>query len=307
MAQHIVVGAGQVGTRLAALLTDSGHEVRLVSRTGNAIDGVTAVRADASDRDSLLHAAGGADVVYNCVNPAYHAWQREWPIIADNFVAASEATGAVLVTLGNLYGYGLVDGPITEQTPLNAHTRKGRVREAMWRQALAAHEAGRIRATEVRASDYIGEAGGQTNFGERVIPAMRAGRPILLMGRTDQPHTWTFTGDAARMLAIAGTDERAWGHAWHVPSCAPRTQAQVIADLSDALGVPMPRIRTAGSLMLRVVGLFNPDARELVEMLYEFNRPFVMDSILSEQTFGVDPTPWEMIIEETVQRNAVTV
>lgn len=307
MAQHVVVGAGQVGTRLATLLNHTGHEVRLVSRTGNTVTGVAAARADAGDRDALVRATSDADVIYNCVNPPYRAWEREWPPIASNFITAAEAAGAVLVTLGNLYGYGIVDGPITERTPLNPHTRKGRVREAMWREALAAHEAGRIRATEVRASDYIGEAGGQTNFGERVVPAMRAGKPIILMGRTDQPHTWTFTGDAARMLAAAGADERAWGHAWHVPSCAPRTQAQVIADLAEAMAAPMPRIRTAGAWTLRAVGLFNPDARELVEMLYEFDRPFVMDSTLSERTFGLSPTAWEGIIAETLRRNAVPV
>lgn len=306
MANHVVVGAGQVGTRLATVLNQSDHEVRLVSRTGNTVAGVTAVRADAGDRDALSRATAGAEVIYNCVNPPYRAWEREWPPIADNFITAAEAAGAVLVTLSNLYGYGIVAGPITERTPLNAHTRKGRVREAMWRQALAAHEAGRIRATEVRASDYIGEAGVQTNFGERVIPAMRAGKPIILMGRTDQPHTWTFTGDAARMLATAGTDERAWGRAWHVPSPAPRTQAQVVADLADVMDVAMPRIRAAGPWMLRAVGLFNPDARELVEMLYEFDRPFVMDSTLSQRTFGLEPTEWTQIITETLQRNVVT-
>jgi nucleoside-diphosphate-sugar epimerase len=173
----------------------------------------------------------------------------------------------------------------------------------MWSEALAAHEAGRIRATEVRASDYIGEAGSQTNFGARVIPAMRAGKSITLMGRTDQPHTWTFTGDAAQLLARVSSDERAWGRPWHVPSCAPRTQAEVITDLAEGLRVPVPRIRTAGPWMLRTAGLFNRDVRELVEMSYEFDRPFVMDSTQTERTFGMEPTPWSEIIAETLRRN----
>lgn len=303
MSKHVIVGAGQVGSRLAAGLVESGHDVRLVSRRGTSQAGVTALRADAGDRDSLLGVTTGADVIYNCVNPPYHAWEREWPTIADNLIAAAEDAGAVLVTLSNLYGYGMVDGPMTPDTPLASHTRKGRVRAAMWRQALAAHEAGRIRATEVRASDYIGEGGTQTNFGARVFPAMRAGKSITLLGRTDQPHTWTFTGDAARLLATVGSDERAWGRPWHVPSCAPRTQAQVITDLAEGLGVPVPRIRTAGPWMLRAAGLFNRDIRELVEMLYEFDRPFVMDATLTEQTFGVAPTSWAEIIAETLRRN----
>jgi nucleoside-diphosphate-sugar epimerase len=305
MGQHVIVGAGQVGTRLASRLHTEGHTVRLVSRTGNTVAGAQGIQADASDRAGLLAATADADVIYNCINPPYHRWERDWPPMADNLILAAEDAGAVLVTLSNLYGYGAVDATMTEETPMSPHTRKGRVRARMWQDALSAHRAGRIRTTEVRASDYIGEAGDQTNFGERVIPRMLAGKPVMLMGRTDQPHTWTYTGDAARLLAVVGQDDRAWGQAWHVPSCAPRTQEQVIVDLAAAIGVPAPRIRAAGSGMLRLVGVFNPPARELVEMLYEFDRPFVMDSALTQRTFGIEPTPWEAIIAETVRVNGV--
>ena len=301
----VIVGAGQVGTRLAGLLADQGHAARLVSRTGNSIPGVEGVSADASDHAALLDATSGATVIYNCINPPYHRWERDWPAMNANLIAAAEQSGAVLVTLSNLYGYGAVDGPMTEGTALSAHTRKGRVRARMWEEALAAHREGRIRTTEVRASDYIGEASDQTNFGVRIFPRMMAGKSIMLMGKVDQPHTWTYTGDAATLLARVGQDEQAWGRAWHVPSCEPRTQEEVIADLAQGLGVEMPKIRTAGAGMLRVVGLFNKPAGELVEMLYEFDRPFVMDSSLTQRTFGLEPTPWGEIIAQTLRANGV--
>jgi nucleoside-diphosphate-sugar epimerase len=303
MNTHAIVGAGQVGIRLARLLIDNGESVRLVSRRGTSLDGARVIAADAADRESLLAATTGADVIYNCVNPAYHSWQTQWPPIAHNLIDAAEHADAVLVTLSNLYGYGPVDHAMTEDLPLPGHTRKGSVRANMWHEALAAHEAGRIRATEVRASDYIGESGSQTNFGERVIPKLRAGRTVTLMGRADQPHSWTYTGDAARLLSIVGTDERAWGKAWHVPSNPPVTQAQVNADLAAGMDVAVPKIRIVGAGMLRTVGLFNPDARELVEMLYEFDRPFVMDSTKAQRTFDMAPTPWPEVIQETLRRN----
>ena len=305
MDKHVIVGAGQVGTRLAASLAEQGRPVRLVSRTGNSIPGVEGVSADASDRAALVRATHDASVIYNCINPPYHRWVQDWPTMNANLIAAAEDSGAVLVTLSNLYGYGAVDGPMTEDTPLIAHTRKGQVRARMWDEALAAHREGRIRATEVRASDYIGEASDQTNFGVRIFPRMRAGKPIMLMGRVDQPHTWTYTGDAAALLARVGQDEQAWGRAWHVPSCDPHTQAEVVAQLADGMGVPMPKIRTAGAGMLRMVGLFNKPAGELVEMLYEFDRPFVMDSTLTQRTFDLEPTPWDEIIAETLRVNDV--
>lgn len=306
MSTHTIVGAGQVGSRLASLLVGRGKSVRLVSRRGSTVEGAKGLHADAADAGALLAAVDGSNVIYNCINPPYHRWQTEWPPMATNLIKATEANDAVLVTLSNLYGYGPVDLPMTEDTPLSAHTRKGAVRVQMWQQALAAHQSGRIRATEVRASDYIGEAGDQTNFGDRVIPKLRAGEAVTLMGRADQPHTWTYTGDAARLLSVVGSDERAWGRAWHVPSNTAVTQAQVIEDLAVGLGVAVPKIRTVGAGMLRLVGLFNPAARELVEMLYEFDRPFVLDSSRAEATFGLSPTPWAEIIDETLARNGVS-
>ncbi len=303
MRTHTVVGAGQVGTRLASLLAEQGQEVRLVSRRGTAPDGIKAISADASDLDSLQAASSGSDVIYNCINPAYHRWVQDWPPMSANLIAAAQAQQAVLVTLSNLYGYGPVEAPMTEQTPLSAHTRKGAVRAQMWREALAAHEAGRIRAVEVRASDFIGDAGDQTNFGDRVIPRLRAGKAVSMLGKLDQPHTWTYTGDAATLLATVGSRPDAWGKAWHVPSTSPRTQEQVIKDLACELEVPVPKMRTLGAGMLRTAGLFNPTIRELVEMLYEFDQPFIMDSSAARETFGLEPTTWDEVIAEVVRRN----
>ena len=157
---------------------------------------------------------------------------------------------------------------------------------------------------EVRGSDYIGEAGQQVVFGSRVVDNLRAGKPLSLLGRTDMPHTWTYTGDVAATLAMVATDDRAYGHAWHVPSNDPRTQAQVVADLADVLEVPVPRIRTAGPVILRAMGVVNPAMGELVEMLYEFQHPFVMDSTPAQTMFGLKPTAWETVIEQNVRANA---
>lgn len=300
---HTVLGAGQVGTRLASLLAQQGQEVRLVSRRGVAPEGIKAISADAADLDALQSAASGSDVIYNCINPAYHRWVQDWPPMSANIITTAQTQQAVLVTLSNLYGYGPVDAPMTEQTPLTAHTRKGAVRAQMWREALAAHEAGRIRAVEVRASDFVGDAGDQTNFGDRVIPKMRAGKAVSMMGKLDQPHTWTYTGDAATLLATVASRPDAWGQVWHVPSNAPRTQEQVVTDLAAELGVPVPKMRTLGAGMLRTAGVFNPTIRELVEMLYEFDRPFIMDSSAAQATFGLAPTQWDEVIAEIVRRN----
>lgn len=297
MSKHTIVGAGQVGTRLAELLRDRGETVRLVSRTGNGPEGVTAISADATDLDSLRSATAGSDVIYNCLNPRYHRWPVDWPPMADNLLACTGE--GLLVTLSNLYGYGPVAGPMTEKAPMVGHTVKGGVRARMWEQALAAP----VRTVEVRASDYIGEGGAQVVFGDRVVPRIRAGKTVRVIGDPDQPHTWTYTGDVAMTLAAVAAEEAAWGRAWHVPSNAPRSQREVVGDLAAALGLGAPAVKTIPRPILRLAGAFNPELREVLEMLYEFDGPFVMDSTAAQTQFGLKPTPWDEVIEETLLRN----
>lgn len=302
MSTHLVVGAGPIGSAAAGLLADQGHHVVVASRSGRAPShpGVTAASVDAADRNHLVELADGAAAIYNCVNPPYHRWPQEWPPIAQSLLNAAEATGAVLATVSNLYGYGPVQGPLTEAAPLAATGSKGRVRAQMFADALAAHEDGRIRMTEVRGSDYVGP-GAQSHMGERVVPRVLAGRKVSVLGSADTPHSWTYTHDMARMLVVAAADERAWGRAWHVPSNPPRTQRQVVSDLARVAGVPPVAVGTVPSVALAAMGLVNPTMRELQETRYQFTEPFVMDSSDAQQTFGLRPTPWDDVLRAVLR------
>jgi nucleoside-diphosphate-sugar epimerase len=276
--------------------------VALVSRSGSGdeVDGVTRVAADAGDLERLCEIARGCVALYNCVNPAYHRWPTDWPPVAAALLGAAERAGAVLATASNLYGYGPVEGTLTESLPLAAAGNKGRVRAQMFRDALTAHEAGRVRITEVRGSDYVGPSA-ESHLGERVVPRLLAGRKVSVIGAADQPHTWTYTHDMARMLVTAAGDERAWGRAWHAPSNPPRTQRQAIDDMARVAGVAPVAVGVAPTVALRMLGLVNPTVRELGETLYQFERPFVMDSSAAEQTFGLAPTPWDEVLAVTLR------
>src|SRR3954471_15893734 len=146
MALHVIVGKGPVGTTTAQELVARGHLVRVLSRSGGrSTDSVEHRQVDATDADALAAAAHGAAALYNAVNPAYNRWATDWPPVANALLTTAERTGAVLVTMSNLYVYGAPTGPMGPSSPLAATDRKGRVRIAMWREALAAHEAGRVR------------------------------------------------------------------------------------------------------------------------------------------------------------------
>ncbi|MFE4479468.1 MULTISPECIES: NAD-dependent epimerase/dehydratase family protein [Streptomycetaceae] len=305
MSFHLVVGHGPAGAATARLLAEQGHEVRVATRTGRpvgpAVPGVEHLPLDASDPAALARAARGAVAVHGCAAPPLPQWARLWPALSASLCAAAEESGAVLVMLGNLYGYGPVAGPLTEDLPLAATGPKGRVRAAAWERARALHEAGRIRAVEVRASDFFGP--GVTEGGHlaaRVMPNLLKGRPVATLGDPDAPHSWTYLPDVARAMAELAGEERAWGRAWHVPTAPPLSVRAMVERLAaEAGGGPVP-VRRLPAAALAVAGLFSPLLRELRETRYQFDRPFTVDCSAYEAAFTVRATPLEEQLRATV-------
>ena len=166
---------------------------------------------------------------------------------------------------------------------------------------LAAHQAGTAQVSEARASDFVGprvDQGG--HLGGRVVPRVLAGRDVRVIPAVDQPHSWTAVGDVARTLALLGTDERAWGHAWHVPTPPPVTVQQAVDGLCRAAGVTPVRARSVPHALLRILGLAVPFVSELEEMRPSFTTPYVLDSSAVTATFGLEPTPLEQTWAQTV-------
>ena len=298
---HLVVGAGVVGSALAKLLADDAQEVIVITRSGSGPThkNIKRVAANVSDLSKLLEIAPRAAAIYNCVNPPYHRWAKEWPPIAASFLNYAEKTGAVLVTCSNLYGYGPVDVPMTESLPLNAPGVNGKVRAKMWLDAKALHDAGKIKATEVRGSDYV-SAGEQSRVGSRVLPKILAGKPAQVLGDINQKHTWTYPLDVARLMQIVATDSKAWGKAWHVPSNEAKTQKELVTELAEAAGVKNPKLSSVPKVMWNLLGLFNPLLKALKETAYQFQRPYILDDSAARKTFGMQPTEWKQILKEVV-------
>ncbi|GAA4412596.1 NAD-dependent epimerase/dehydratase family protein [Fodinibacter luteus] len=306
MSTHLVVGAGPVGTRTALLLAEAGASVRVVTRSGGGPDhpAVERVAADASDAARMRSLATGAVAVYNCANPAYTRWDTDWPPIAAALLDAAASSGAVLATVSNLYGYGRVSGPIGPDTPLAPCDHKGEVRVRMWRDALAAHEAGRVRVVEVRSSDYA-DAGSNSHLA-RNAPAVLEGRTAWVLGAADQPHSWTTTHDTARLLVDLAGDDRAHGRAWLVPTAPPRTQREALADVAGAAGVATPRVRVLGPRALRAAGVVAPMLRQLSGTAYQFTAPFVVDDAATTSHVGWGPEDWDVTVARVVRAARTT-
>lgn len=300
--RHVIVGAGAVGRAVAEVLAARGVDVVLASRSGQGpeVSGARRVAVDAADPDALSRLTEGAQVLYNCVNPPrYDVWQELWPPVAAALLAAAERSGAVLAVTGNLYPYGPVDGPMVEGMPDSAPGKKARIRAQMTADAFALHKAGRIRAVEVRGSDYVGGPLGDNAHVPRVIPAALQGKSVRVIGSADQPHTWTDVVDMGRALVAVAETESALGRIWHAPSNPPRTQAEAVNDVLASVGRKPVTVKAYPRLALRVAGLLDGQLRELRETEYQFTRPYVMDSSAITAELGLEPTPWEEVCRRT--------
>lgn len=300
---QVVFGTGPLGRAVMNELVQRGQTVRLVNRSGQLAEapaGVEVIAADAYSVEAVRRVTQGATVVYQCAQPPYTEWATRFPSLQAVILEGAAANGARLVIAENLYMYGAVDGPLHEGLPHRAHTRKGKVRAAMTEAALAAHQAGKVRVALGRGSDFFGPWALGAAAGERVFYPALAGKTAQFTGRLDIPHTQTYIEDFGRALVILGARDEALGQAWHVPNDRPNlTQGQFADLIAQALGKPV-KAGGMGSLMMRLGGLFIPEARETVEMMYEFNRPFVVDSRKFEQTFAMSATPIAEAVRTTV-------
>ena len=299
---QVVFGTGQVGLALAARLASSGGPVRSVSRhrPPTLAEGVDWRGADASDPEAATEAAKGASVIYQCLNAPYTQWPKQFPPLQRAVLTAAERTDALLVSLENLYGYGPTGGtPMTEDLPLHATTSKGRARSAMTAELLAAAQSGRVRIAIGRASDFFGAGVTESTLGARVFGNAIAGKRADFIGNPDLPHTYSYVPDIAAGLAMLGTDERAVGQVWHLPGPETFTTRAVLQLIASEVGHPVP-VRSVPKLVLRTLGLVNPMMRELAEMAYEFEEPFVLDTTKYESTFGAAGTPLDVAIKETI-------
>jgi nucleoside-diphosphate-sugar epimerase len=300
---HVVLGAtGGAGGALVSELAGRGHWVRAVSRkpTADLPEGVEQMAADAADPAQTRTACAGATVVYHCVQPPYQRWAAEFPPLTQSIADGAAAAGARLVYADNLYAYGPVHGPITEDLPAQPTTNKGRIRALMAERLLAAHGSGTLQVAIGRSSDYYGPGGANSVVGDILFGAAVKGNRARWMGRMDVPHSLNYLQDVARALIILGARPEALGEVWHLPAAELVTGRGFVEFIAAALGRPV-KVTATSRLALRLAGLFDPRARESAEMLYQWERPFVLDASKFQRAFGpLEPTPHPQAVATTV-------
>ena len=300
----VVFGAGQIGGQVTEQLLAAGHRVRQVRRSGVAKkEGRLEVRVgDLTDLAFAKDVSVGASGLVHCAVPPYHQWSTLLEPMTAGVLHAAKTSGAPLVVLDNLYGYGVPDGPMTETSPVNPCSRKGELRARVAASLLDAHRRGDARVALARASDFYGP--GITLaaiFGERFLARLQKGLPGECFGPPTLEHSYSYGGDvAAGLVTLALQPGASMGEVWHLPVAPAESTAAVVSHFGRAMGMPKLGTSQVPGFVLQVMGVFSPPVKELLEMRYQWQTPFVLDDTKFRARFGGQATSLEAGTRATV-------
>jgi len=304
---HVVFGAtGALGSAIVRRLAADRTPVRAVVRDAEAARQLLPASAgifvaDALNRNSVLAACRGAGVIYHCVNVRHSRWSAQLPLITENILAAAKETKARLLFPGNAYGYGpLRTVPAAEDHPLLATSKKGRLRIALEDELMDAHSRGEIRLVIPRFPDLYGPY--VTNpLMAPIFEAALAGRVATWPSDLDVPHSLLYIDDAAAACVLLAATDSAYGQVWHVPGPGPLTGRQFLEAVFRAADAE-PKTKALSRTLFRLFGIFIPDAGEMVELLYQFEQPLVLDGSKFALAFpSFSYTPHDDAIRRTVE------
>lgn len=301
---HTILGAGgSVANALVPLLDARNLPVRLVGRRPASIAGAEIRTADLTHRQQTIDAITGSSIVYLLAGLKYDhkLWAEAWPLIMDNAIEACKQVGARLIFFDNVYMYGPVRGPMTEQTPYNPRSKKGQVRAAVATTLERAWKAGEITAMIARSADFYGPGAKNGIPNAMVFEPMSQRKTPMCLVNDALPHSYTYVPDAAQALLKLAESDSAWNQVWHLPTAPqPLTSREFITAAAAAMGRP-EKYRTLSRFMVKIAGLFNGTIREVHEMLYQNDRPYLFDSSKFARAFGFAGTPYAEGIRITAE------
>lgn len=301
---NTILGAnGAIAKELSRALAAFSPTIRQVSRNPRKVNPTDeTVVADLLDARATANAVSGSDVVYLVVGLKYDTsvWQEQWPQVMRNVIDACIRHGARLVFFDNVYAYGRVDGLTTEDTPFNPISKKGEVRAKIAAMLLDEMRRNNLQAMIVRAADFYGPSAVNSFLHATVFARLKAGKAPEWIGNPHAVHTFTYTPDTGRALAVLGRSPEAYGQTWHLPTTKePLAGADFVRLACEVANKPY-KLQVAPPWILKLMGIFMPVLRENEEMMYQFEHDYRFDSSKIESAFGLQATPYRQGISESL-------
>ena len=305
MAIHTLLGGnGTIATELIPILQSKGHQIRLFSRKPKPVEGAENITGDVLNRDDVFQAVNGSEVVYLLVGLEYNKkiWKTSWPVIMRNTIDACKAAGARLVFFDNVYMYGIVKGKMTESTAFNPASIKGNIRAEVDGMLLKEMNDGSLQAIIAKSADFYGPRAKTTSVaGIMVFDKMKNGKTAQWFVNAKQPHSFTFTPDAAMGLYLLATTPTAYGQTWHLPTASPALTGNQFVTIAAKYMHVKDRVQVLPKWLIQLLGLFVPIMKELGEMAYQNEYSYEFDSTKFEKAFNLKPTGYEEGIRQTAE------
>ena len=304
--QTILGSGGAIATHLAKALPDYTNAIRLVSRNPIKVNPHDETYpADLTDKNATIQALEGTEVAYLMVGLPYDTkiWESTWPLIVNNVIEACQTHSCKLVFFDNIYMYHPDTlGNMTESSVVDPVSRKGKVRARIAQKIMETSASGKIDALIARSADFYGPSIKDVSvLTETVFKPLSEGKKAQCLGSMDVKHSFTYTPDAGRATAILGNTGDAFGEVWHLPTASnPFTMKELVTVIAKELGVK-PKYMSANRLVVRLMGLFIPIMREMVEMMYQYERDYIFISEKFEKRFDFKPTPYLEGIKQIIE------
>ncbi|MFM0739758.1 NAD-dependent epimerase/dehydratase family protein [Paraburkholderia xenovorans] len=300
--------AGAAGQVIGAALSAAGRDYRVVGRSRRALEEAFGndphaeiVTWNPDDAASIAAAAAGLQTVIYLVGVPYDQFAAHPPLVERTLAGVTAAGVERFILIGTVYSYGRArSNPITENHPREPHTFKGKMRLAQENLVLAAHGQKGLSTLVLRLPDFYGP-GVERSLLNGVFEAAAQGKRAQMVGPVDVPHEFIYLPDIGPVVEKLTRTPEAYGRWWHLAGPGTITQRE-IAERTFALAGRAPKLMVAGKTTLRVLGLFNPLMREMVEMNYLLTEPVVMDDSALTQLLGpIARTSYEDGIRESFE------
>jgi nucleoside-diphosphate-sugar epimerase len=303
--KHIIMGAGgAIGNVLFEELIARNESIKLVARQSHEKQGVETQKADLTNLDDVTNAIEESSIVYLVAGLQYKlsVWQEQWPKIMQNVISACKTKNAKLIFFDNVYMYGKVSGPMTEDTPYNPCSKKGEIRARIASQLLSETKAGNMKGIIARAADFYGpytEKSSVPFF--LVIQKLAQGKKARSLVNAKAIHSFTYTGDCGKALYTLAAADDAINQVWHLPTAKPPlTGEEFIKITAENLG-KNTEYSVLSKMMIRMAGIFDSTIKESFEMLYQNEFDYIFDSSKFEKRFNIAPNTYKIGIQKTIE------
>jgi nucleoside-diphosphate-sugar epimerase len=299
--------AGAIGPQVATALEARGIPFRAVGRSRSRLESAFGTMshaeifdADISELRSAGAAARGVDTIFYCVGLPYPSHRLHPELMRTALQGASSVNVERMVLISSVYGYGVPQtARVAETHPRNPHTRKGGFRKQQEDLVLEAHRKGQLAGLIVRLPDFYGP-GADIGLANPIFRAALAGKTGNWAGPVNTQHEFVFVPDTGPVIVDLALCAECYGEAWNFGGPGAINSLDFITRVYRAVG-HAPKYRVAGKTLLKILGWFNAELREVPEMLYLQETPVILDdSKLLAKFPGVRKTSYDDGIRRTL-------